>query len=448
MRLHSADFLSLHTRKISKHEGTDWFGDDRESLGDLAKFYNNAQFSDVNLKVGNENFSTHRLILSKSSDVFDRMLSQRWNGDKLDLELIEEPMCQNAFSSFLRFLYCNHVVLHRDNCLPLLVLADKYNVTTLKKVCLDFAQSQILPTIQLKEIFSVWFSYATKAYHPSLVKSCMEAIALDFETLLSEDWAKDWQELHRDQMIEILRCNELQLANEFQLWESLVKWIQAPGHSERSGITAGPLMVLLIPLIRFPYMTADELSQVEKSIISETHPKLFQPSLFSAYKFQALPLASRMNDTDFSKKQFLLRKYRDVRWDQRINISKSLLALPCMDHVFTFDTRSSTFPESEWKWTLKLTGLSVPNPVKKDVLRVLLIGEAMDSPRSIEYLLQIVDDKKVIFSTSGKKSFTKTRYFCELEMEKKLEFDELLNEESLYSCNREFIFQLLLRPID
>ncbi|KAF1764794.1 hypothetical protein GCK72_004744 [Caenorhabditis remanei] len=428
--------------------GTDWFGDDRESLSDLAKFYNSAQFSDVNLKVGEESYPAHRLILSKSSDVFDRMLSQRWNGDKVDLELVEDSMCQTAFSSFLRFLYCNHVVLHRDNCLPLLVLADKYNVTTLKKVCLDFAQSEILPVIDLKEIFSVWFSYATKAYHPSLIKSCMEAISLDFETLLNDEWEKDWQELHRDQMVEILKCNELQLSNEFKLWESLLKWIQAPNHSERRGNTAGPLMALLLPLIRFPYMTADELSQVEKSSVSEMNPKLFQPPLLLAYKFQALPLSSRMNAKDFSKKQFLLRKYRDIRWDRRINVSKSLLSLPCVDHAFTFDTRSSTYPNSEWKWTLKLTGLSVPNPVKKDVLRILLIAEAMDQPRSIEYLLQIVDDKKVLFSTSGKKSFTKTRYYSELDMEKKIEFDELLNDESLYSCNREFIFQVLLRPID
>ncbi|UMM15785.1 hypothetical protein L5515_013074 [Caenorhabditis briggsae] len=444
------DWVTPLARTYTKPFSTDWFGDDRESLSDLAKFYNSPQFSDVNLKIGEESFPAHRLILSKSSDVFDRMLSQRWNGDRLDLQLTEDPMCQIAFSSFLRFLYCNHVVLHRDNCLPLLVLADKYNVTTLKKVCLDFAQSEILPIIDLKEIFSVWFSYATKAYHPSLIKSCMEVIALDFDALLSEEWEKDWQELHRDQMVEILKCNELQLANEFKLWEALLKWIQAPSHSERRGNTAGPLMALLLPLIRFPFMTADELSQVEKSNVSELHSKLFQLPLLLAYKFQALPLASRMTVKDFTKKQFLLRKYRDIRWDRRINLSKSLLSQPCRDHAFTFDTRSSTYPNSEWKWTLKLSGLSglSSNPVKKDVLRVLMIAEGMDQSRCIEYLFQIVNEKNVLFSTSGKKSFTKTRYYSELEMEKKIEFDELLNDESSYSCNREFIFQVLLKPID
>ncbi|CAA92705.4 BTB domain-containing protein [Caenorhabditis elegans] len=428
--------------------GSDWFGDDRETLCDMAKFYNNAQFSDVNMKVGEESYPAHRLILSKSSDVFDRMMSQKWNGDKFDLELVEDELCQKAFAPFLRFMYSNHVVLHKDNCLPLLVLADKYNVTTLKKVCLDFAQSEILPVIDLKELFSVWFSYATKAYHPSLIKSCMQAIALEFETLLTEEWEKDWQELHRDQMIEILKCNNLKVASEFKLWEALQKWIQAPNHSERRGNTAGPLLAFLLPLIRFPFMNGDELNEVEKSAISEMHPKLFQPPLLLSYKFNALPLSSRMSCKDFTKKQFLLRQYEDNRWNQRMTVAKTLLAYPCVDHAFTFTSRSSTVPMTEWKWTLKLTGLTFPNPTKVDVLRIILIAEGIDQYRSIEYMLQIVDEKKVLLSMSGKKTFTKTRYYAELEMEKQISFDELLHDDSTFSCNGEFIFQLFLRVIE
>ncbi|KAK6060777.1 BTB/POZ domain protein [Cooperia oncophora] len=79
-------------------------------------------------------FAAHRLILAKNSEVFDRMLSQRWNGEKKDLEMVEDAPCQKVFPAFLRFLYCNHVVLHQDNCLPILILADKYNVISLKKV--------------------------------------------------------------------------------------------------------------------------------------------------------------------------------------------------------------------------------------------------------------------------------------------------------------------------
>lgn len=55
--------------------------------------------------------------------------------------MVEDAPCQKVFPAFLRFLYCNHVVLHQDNCLPILILADKYNVISLKKV------SSIVPSM-------------------------------------------------------------------------------------------------------------------------------------------------------------------------------------------------------------------------------------------------------------------------------------------------------------
>ena len=103
-------------------------------------------------KLKNFSYPAHRLILCRSSEVFDRMLSQKWNGDskrvsfllpqnkhwpwpsQQEIELTEESQCQAVFSQFLRFLYCNHVLLNSENALPILVLADKYNVIGLKKV--------------------------------------------------------------------------------------------------------------------------------------------------------------------------------------------------------------------------------------------------------------------------------------------------------------------------
>ena len=79
----------------------DCHADDREALGDFERFFNNSAFSDVTLLVGEEIFDAHRLILIKTSEVcqqfamkprkqvvsmliqvFERMLSQQWSGDK------------------------------------------------------------------------------------------------------------------------------------------------------------------------------------------------------------------------------------------------------------------------------------------------------------------------------------------------------------------------------
>lgn len=114
-------------------EGIEQYGDDRDALNDFAKYYNNVHLSDISLVVGDEIYPSHRLILCRSSEVFDRMLSQKWNGDKREIELTEEPQCQAVIGQFLRFLYCNTVMLNSENSLPILILADKFNVIGLKK---------------------------------------------------------------------------------------------------------------------------------------------------------------------------------------------------------------------------------------------------------------------------------------------------------------------------
>lgn len=87
-----------------------------------------------------------------------------------EIELVEDRICAKVFPAFLRFLYCNHVILNQENALPVLILADKYNVPNLRKVCLNYAIGHIIPNLSLKDIFHVWFQYGTKCVHQ--VRSC------------------------------------------------------------------------------------------------------------------------------------------------------------------------------------------------------------------------------------------------------------------------------------
>uniref|UniRef100_F1L317 BTB/POZ domain-containing protein 17 n=1 Tax=Ascaris suum TaxID=6253 RepID=F1L317_ASCSU len=435
--------------------GMDCFADDREALNDFAKYFNNAHLSDVTLLVGDEIFfrySAHRIILTKSSEVFDRMLSQKWNGDKKELELVEEPQCQRVFAAFLRFLYCNHIVLHPDNTLPILVLADKYNVHSLRKVCIDYAVNNILPELSLRELFHVWYSYATKAFHQPLINACIKVLAWHFEEMItSEEWEKEWLSVDRDQLTELLKSNDLVLSSEYRLWEAVQKWLMAPSHPERRGNTASPLLVSILPLIRFPFMTADELTMVERSPFVETHPKLFHPQILLAYKFQALPLSSRLNCKEFTGTQFILRNYTDVRWDRRIVVRGEDLRLEegynrAIDQSFSIQTRSSTFPLQSWNWKVQLSSQMVAN--SHEELRLYLVSEDIDQPRSIEYLVSVVDEKKVLRSLAGRKNFTKTRYCADLEIEKKVDLNELYVENSPLLVNGDLHLQITFRPID
>lgn len=47
-------------------------------------------------------------------------------------------------------------------------------------------------------------------------------------------------------------------------------------------------------------MTADELNSIERCPLVEQHLKLFMPHIMNAYKYMAMPLASRVGVKEFT----------------------------------------------------------------------------------------------------------------------------------------------------
>ena len=50
------------------------------------------------------------------------------------------PECQAVFPLFLSFLYCGHISLTVDSVLPIVMLADKYDVQPLAELCKRYVQ--------------------------------------------------------------------------------------------------------------------------------------------------------------------------------------------------------------------------------------------------------------------------------------------------------------------
>ena len=86
--------------------------------------------SDVTLVVGNTDYTSHRLILCDSSDVFQVMLmNPSWTeSQESRIVLQESPSCEAVFEEFLKFLYTGRIQFDFATVIPLVTLADKYHV--------------------------------------------------------------------------------------------------------------------------------------------------------------------------------------------------------------------------------------------------------------------------------------------------------------------------------
>jgi len=277
---------------------------------------------------------------------------------------------------------------------------------------------------------------------------CIDILAKKFNEIITDsEWEKDWICIDRDQLMEFLKCNELVVPNEYVVWEGVQKWLKASAHPERRGNTSSPLLVQILPLIRFPFMSAVELGLVENSTTALQHPKLLQSQTHLAYKFISLPLSNRTDNRDFMGQQFVLRNYTDIRWERRFTFTSEQLYERNHDHTFNFSTKSNTFTLPSWEWSLSFQiSQSISNT--EDELRVVLTAIDVDlSSRSLEYLLMIHDETKVIRTIFGTKMFTKSRYNAELDLQNRLKVQEIFSENSPLLVNRNLNLQLILRPI-
>ena len=139
--------------------------------------------SDVTLVVNSIFFPVHRMMLCVSSDVFRVMLMNPnfTESHEHTIFLKEDPQCADVFPEFLRYLYevCaspaadnfarglffRHrpplislslvpsqgvIRMSHETVLPLLLLADKYNVKDLTPLCLGYMEAHVVTGIGVK----------------------------------------------------------------------------------------------------------------------------------------------------------------------------------------------------------------------------------------------------------------------------------------------------------
>lgn len=433
---------------LNSPEGISCYGNERLFLYEQGQFCNQNKLSDITLIVGGHKFFAHKMILIRASDVFERMLMGDWtDSGKKELELVEEQMCVSVFPRFLKYLYSCNIALNLENSLPVLVLADKYNIMDLQTVCINFACSYIIPKLQLKDVFYVWFQYATKCYHPQLVHSCIKAMAEKMDEIIgSIEWEREWIGLDKDQLIEFLNCSDLKVKDEYDLWTAAVRWLSSTSFPKRVEQFKDNLKDIL-PFIRFPMMTAEQIYEVESSLVATEYPDVMYKYFMMAYKYHALPLSMRACVKEFNSQGFLLRNYSDLRWDCRFVVSNFTSCQKGEEKGIRFSTKASSYPSQTWDWELKVYPKGI-STTSEDFRVVLYSNLILDQPRPMEYLLSLVGANEILYSVCGKKNFSKTRYMIDTELDKKVTLGELYQPSSPLLVDNSLILQIVLKPAE
>ena len=219
--------------------------------------FNNSLMSDIKFAFPNKQIiPAHKYVLAISSPV---MFAMFYGGLAEQGETVGITDCDpDIFLQFLRYLYCDDVNFQDvNNAIQVWHLADKYDLPSLAKECVDFLAAAMEPL----NAFDV-IPYARRFNHEGLENVCWEIIDYNAQEIFASE---SFLDLKHEYLLPFLQRSSL-CVEEVSLFKAIDRW--AAKRCEESNMTvdgANKRSVLgedLLKLIRFSLISPEEFSEV------------------------------------------------------------------------------------------------------------------------------------------------------------------------------------------
>lgn len=293
--------------KISlENEETEEFCDDSVLLK-VASLYASHLLSDIILIVGENRYPAHRVILSASSEVFQCMLmNPQWTEcNKSTINLVEDNKCIEVFPQFLKYLYTGQVKISIEMALPLLELADKYNIKDLIVLCRDYMTKNVARAGSCGYLIQ-WLQYTlSSSCHQQISNELKNFLRLNLEIV---SLSKDFIELDPNNLCVLLQQNDLVIFNESKLFDIVERYLmlkkeQVEREESLSDEDKHNHMKSLIEgicvNIRYPMMTVEELASIPLKPITSFCKEFFCDRMALGMSFHANQPITHSSNIDY-----------------------------------------------------------------------------------------------------------------------------------------------------
>lgn len=170
-------------------------------LDDYEKLLDNQEFSDVIFVFDKEEIRANKLIMSTRCDVFARM----FNSNMLEKETGRVEITDiepTIFKQLLRFIYCGKMESNEtDDLFKLILAANKYSMIGLVKICADLLSSDLSVDNAVDCLI-----IADRVNEDSLKKMCINMIIENKRDAAIAEGYKKLKKFHVDLALQILDC--------------------------------------------------------------------------------------------------------------------------------------------------------------------------------------------------------------------------------------------------
>lgn len=328
----------------------------------IATLYAEQLMSDLTLEVAGVGYPAHRLILCASSEVFQVMLMNRewseWRESRIVLQ--ETPTAASVFPHFLKYFYTGQIKISHQTVLPVLSLADKYNVKDLVTLCLGYMSQHTAQAAQRGQLIA-WMQYTMACGHGEVAKACQNFVKWNLEWVWSD---AELGELDGETLLHLLQQSDLVLHNEMSLYHFVVRWLDkqrarlAAAGLRDAALHWDSLVAAVFSHVRFPMMCPNQLAKLLLCPLTQEHKDFFMERMAIAMSYQSgqYERVEEVQQTEAGRMLFTPRLYTEDTWGSVLAVD-NFHSLPSYHtRTFIFSTRRDMADHAQdiVEWTVDL----------------------------------------------------------------------------------------------
>ena len=246
-------------------------------LSKCAQFRDQGEFIDVRLKVGEEIFSAHRIVLAASSDYFHAMFAHGMKESNQEvIELKDENISAAALKIVLDSIYSGDLQVNDENIFEVLVAADHLQVTSVVQQCCDYLQTQFIDQLRFDvQTYCRVLAIADRHGLKDLQEATQTKMAYIYKEICeSEEFLSH---VDADQYTRLLSRDDLSAPSETFVFKSVMLWIKYK-KEERMTVAAKVIGAVRLGLVDIRDLI-EELNTEEMQRVPEIHTLLFESFL-------------------------------------------------------------------------------------------------------------------------------------------------------------------------
>ena len=247
-------------------------------LSKCAQFREQGEFIDVGIKVGEEVFSAHRIVLAANSDYFHAMFAHGMKESNQEvIELKDESISAAALKTVLDSIYSGDLQVNDENIFEVLVAADHLQVTSVVRQCCDYLQTQFVDQLRFDvQTFCRVSAIADRHGLKDLQEATQTKMAYIYKEICeSEEFLSH---VDADQYTRLLNRDDLSAPSETFVFKSVMQWIK---HKKEERMTAAAKVIgtVRLGLVDIKALI-EELNTEEMQTVQEIHTLLFDSAIY------------------------------------------------------------------------------------------------------------------------------------------------------------------------